>query len=289
VVGVALTALGGATLGAAAGAAAHQIDVIVSFFPLAEAAQQVGGGAVSVRNLTPPGAEPHDLELTPDDRETIDDADLVIVLGGGFQPAIEDAAEQRNGATLDVIDELETADRERALTDPHLWLDPLQMERIVEHVERALAEAAPGAGERFARRATNYRADLAALDADFETGLADCDRNLIVTAHDAFGWLAGRYGLRQEGVAGIDPESEPGPERVAELADLVERTGTTTVFTEELVSPDVAETLAREAGVKTKVLSPLEGLTDRQQENRATYISVMRTNLRKLRAALACS
>jgi zinc transport system substrate-binding protein len=110
---------------APAAVAATRIEVVASFFPLAEAVKVIGGDRVSVRNLTPPGAEPHDLELTPDDRDAIEDADLVIVLGGGFQPAIEDATDDRDGATLDLIAQLPAADRKHARNDPHLWLDPV--------------------------------------------------------------------------------------------------------------------------------------------------------------------
>jgi zinc transport system substrate-binding protein len=162
------------------------------------------------------------------------------------------------------------------------------MRRIARRIEDALVTLRPADADGIERRGAAYREQLTALDADYRAGLADCERDIVVTSHEAFGWLVRRYGLRQAGVAGIDPESEPGPERLADLADLVQRTGTTTVFTEDLVSPKVAETLAREAGVHTKTLSPLEGLTGRQRDKGATYVSVMRTNLKKLRAALAC-
>ena len=133
-------------------------------------------------------------------------------------------------------------------------------------------------------------AQIDALDAEFETGLSDCERGTIVTAHDAFGWLAKRYGLEQQAIAGISPDQEPSADRLAELADLVEAQGVTTIFTEELVSPDVAETLAREAGdMRTEVLNPLEGLTDEESDAGDDYLSIMRDNLSKLRQALGCS
>jgi zinc transport system substrate-binding protein len=284
-----ITLLASPLLAPTAGAARHRVEVVASFFPLAEAAKQIGGADVTVRNLTPPGAEPHDLELTPDDRDALEDADLVIALGGGFQPAIEDAVDQRDGASLVLVDNLPAKDRAHAKTDPHLWLDPVQMRRIATQVARALTKADPKAADGIARRAAAFDVELGSLDTDYRTGLSHCERDLVVTSHAAFGWLARRYGLRQEGVAGIDPESEPGPDRIADLADLVARTGTTTVFTEDLVSPKVADALAREAGVKTETLSPLEGLTDAQRAHGATYVSVMRANLRKLRTALGCS
>jgi zinc transport system substrate-binding protein len=146
----------------------------------------------------------------------------------------------------------------------------------------------PGRADAVREAAESYRLEVEALDAAFEEGLSDCDRRLIVTSHAAFGYLADRYGLRQEAVAGISAEAEPQPDRLADLADLVRREGVTTIFTETLVSARVAETLAREVGVGTAVLDPIEGLTPEQEDAGATYRSVMLENLDALRAALGC-
>lgn len=263
----------------AAGATSKR-TVVASFYPLAYAAQQVGGARVAVTNLTPAGAEPHDLELSPAQMDRLLDADLAVVLGEGFQPAVEKAADGRDGVTVRIL---------RAHTDdPHVWLDPVRMQGIVRDIQRGLTRADPAGRQTYARNASTLIGRLDALDQQFRAGLADCDRNLLVTSHEAFGHLAARYGLRQEGVAGIDPSAEPDARRVGELADLVRRDHVTTVFTEALVSPRVADTLAREAGVTTETLDPLEGLTDRARAAGADYFSVMTTNLDKLRAALGC-
>lgn len=269
-----------AALGAGPAAAKRKVTVVASFYPLAWAAQQAGGDRVTVTDLTPPGGEPHDLELSPDDRDAIDSADLVIILGGGFQPAVEDAAAQRDGRTLVIIDELSPADRRHVRRDPHLWLDPQTMAEVVTTVARAVK----------ADGRVHLRQELDALDADYADGLATCDRDVIVTSHEAFGWLARRYGLRQQAIAGIDPESEPSPDRLAKLADLVKKKGVTTIFTEDLVSPKIAQTLAREAGgVRIAVLSPLESLTKAQRARGDDYLDVMRENLSQLQRALGCS
>jgi len=283
---VALTA----PLSTVAGAAGRsRVRVVASFYPLAWAARAVGGPAVRVTDLTPSGAEPHDLELTTDDRDAIDDADLAVVMGHDFQPAVEAAADDRDGPTVKVLDRVDVG-ADAADRDPHVWLDPVLMEQIVDAVERALQRVAPSRAVEFERRANATIGELESLDRDYRTGLADCDRRLLVTAHEAFGWLAKRYDLRQQGIAGIDPESEPDPKRLGELADLAQREGVTTVFTEDLVSPKVARTLAREAGgLQTEVLSPLESLTDGARSRGDDYADVMTTNLVKLRRALGCS
>jgi zinc transport system substrate-binding protein len=157
-------------------------------------------------------------------------------------------------------------------------------------VADALGEADPEHARAYRRNAARFDAELRALDRDFHEGLAGCSSRVVVTAHDAFGWLADRYDLEEHGVAGLEPDAEPDPDRLADLADLAQREGVTTVFTETLVSPRVARTLAREAGgLRTAVLDPLEGLDDERIEAGDDYVSVMRVNLERLRAALGCT
>jgi zinc transport system substrate-binding protein len=249
--------------------------VVASFYPLAFAAQEVGGATVRVRNLTPPGAEPHDLEATPADVEELRDADLVLLLGEGFQPQLEDAA----GDGDHVLHALDTPGLRSDHGDAHVWLDPLRYARIVERVGSAL-------DRREAARELSRR--LRALDRAYRDGLADCARREIVTSHEAFAYLAERYGLEQIAVGGSSPEGEPSTRSLERVVDAVRETGATTVFTEPLVSSRVAETIARETGARTAVLNPIEGLTEDKQEGGADYFTLMRANLAALRKALSC-
>jgi zinc transport system substrate-binding protein len=256
-------------------------SVVASFYPIFEAAERVGGERAEVQNLTAPGAEPHDLELTPDQVDLLLDADLVLYLGEGFQPAVEEVVDGREGLTVDLL-------RQTDEEDPHVWLDPVLMADLVGLVARGFSEADPDGREAYQDNARAYREEIDALHGEFLAALANCDRRLIVTSHDAFGRMAEQYDLDVEAITGISPEAEPDPARLAELTDLVEREGVTTIFTETLVSPEVAETLAREAGVRTAVLNPIEGLTPEQAEAGDTYLSLMRDNLESLREALGC-
>ena len=287
------------------------LEVVAAFYPVAEAAEQVGGDLVEVTNLTPAGTEPHDLELTPDQVDDIEDADVVFYLGQGFQPAVADAAERRGDdeATVDLLDGValesgasEALESEESgeegeggdehgdeALDPHFWLDPQLMADAVDEIGAALGDADPANAEAFGAGALRYDGELAALDQEMEAGLSDCERDEIVTSHAAFYYLATRYGLTQLPIAGLSPESEPDADRLADLADRVEEDGITTVFYEDLVSPDVAETLANEAGVETARLSPLEGLTEDQVDAGDDYLSVMRQNLAALQDALGCA
>jgi zinc transport system substrate-binding protein len=260
------------------------IDVVVSVSPLFEAAQRVGGERAEVSNVVPPGAEPHDVELAPNQVDQLLDADLLLYLGGGFQPAVEDVAATRGGMSVDVLAEVAPEET----TDPHIWLDPPQMAEIVEVVAAALTEAVPAGADAYERRAEEFREDIDQLHQTFEEGLADCERRTFVTTHAAFGHLARRYGLVERSIAGLEPESEPDPARLAELEDLIRKEGATTVFTEPLVSPRVAQTLARETGARVAVLDPLEGTSSGEATPETSYVGLMEQNLEALRAALGC-
>jgi zinc transport system substrate-binding protein len=269
--------------GSGASAGSEGTNVVAAFYPLAWAAERVGGDEVDVRNLTPPGAEPHDVELTPRDVERIRSADVVVYLGAGFQPAVEDAVEGADGTTVDVLEGIELApaeENEEGLTqDPHIWLDPTRYAAAVETIAESLDRGKEG------RALVD---ELEELDRQFETGLSDCDRREFVTSHAAFGYLADRYDLEQISISGVTPEAEPTPQALEEVVDRVQASGATTIFFETLVSPRLAETVARETGAETAVLDPLEGLSEEDLDRGADYLSVMRDNLAALRRGLGC-
>jgi zinc transport system substrate-binding protein len=274
-------------------AAGGPVRVVAAFYPLFEAVQRVGGAGVKVTNLTPAGSEPHDVELNTRQVDRIEDADLVVFLGQGFQPALEKAAARAKGAKVDILDGLGSLlpapeGDDKLVVDPHMWLDPRLFQQIVNEVAAALAVADPANAATYEANAAAYTRELEDLDAAFSAGLATCARRVVVTSHAAFGYLAGRYGLTQEAIAGLEPESEPSPKRLADLAGRVRSEGTTTIFYETLVSPKVARALAREAGVTTAVLDPLEGLSDSEAKAGRTYLSAMGENLDALRSALGC-
>jgi len=287
---VALSGWSGGSAGNAAGGAAaagRRLRVVVAFYPAAFLARRVGGIRVSTTTLAPPGVEPHDLELTPGQVDDLESADVAVIGGGGFQPVVEDAAGQRDGPTVDLWRSVPA--KQRRAGDPHVWLDPVLVLRMVDGIEHAFARVDPRGRGSYARNARALRSDLHLLDARFRAGLAHCARRDVVTSHDAFGYLAREYGLRQRSVSGLAADTEPGPERLAQLADFVRKHHVTTIFTETLVSPRVAKTLASEAGgVHTATLDPLEGLSRARIARGASYLTVMRENLTALRTALGC-
>jgi zinc transport system substrate-binding protein len=283
-----------------AGGGSAGLDVAAAFYPLQYVTEAVGGDRVEVENLTTPGAEPHDLELAPRQVAQLGEADLAVYLSG-FQPAVDDAVAAQAPAALDVAQEVDLVPAQHAdehgdepadehadeSVDPHFWLDPVRLADAGDAVAARLAELDPEGAQTYEANAARLREELQELDAELSAGLASCDVDILVTSHAAFGYLADRYGFTQVGISGLDPDSEPDPRAIAEVADLVRESGVTTVYSEVLVDPAVAETVAAEAGATTAVLDPVEGITDRSAGD--DYPSVMRANLQTLREGQGCS
>jgi zinc transport system substrate-binding protein len=255
-------------------------SVVAAFYPFAYVADRVAGGHAAVVNLTPPGAEPHDLELAPQQVAQVAEAD-VVVYQRGLQPAVDDAVRENTAGTVVEVPESAPA------ADPHVWLDPTAMADLANRLARTLAAADRAHADDYRRNADALVADLRALDHDFRRGLAHCERRTIVTSHAAFGHLAQRYHLRMVPIAGISPTEEPSPARLSALQGIVERRDVTTIFSETLASPELARTLAAEVGVRTAVLDPIEGLSPATSDE--DYLSLMRSNLSTLRKANGCT
>lgn len=283
---VAIATLGG-LLASCVADAGGRVRVVASFYPLAWAAAEVGGGRVDVEDLTPPGGEAHDVTLSAAQRADVQGAAVVLLLGRfGFQPEIERAAAEASGSVVDVAGDLALAPGQGDMPyDPHVWLDPVRMEGIVGVVARALASADADGADGYLRRADALRADLRRLDADYRAGLAGCAYRTIVVTHEAFGYLAARYGLSQLGIEGLAPESEPAAARVEAAIDAI-RSGRAApaVFHEATEQGRrTGEAVASDAGVPALPLSTLES-----RPRSGDYLSVMRANLETLREGLRC-
>lgn len=269
------------------GAGHGRLSVLASFYPLQLVAQQVGGDRIDVTSLTPPGAEPHDLELSPAQVVRVGSANLVVYLSA-FQPAVDDAvaaaapAHVVDAAKLTTLMPLAGAS---GTIDPHFWLDPSRMPAVARAVADQLSIVDPAGAATYAANAAALSARFDALDAEYASGLATCADRAFVTSHAAFGYLAARYHLEQVAISGLDPEADPSPDRLAQISRLVKDRGIRTIFFETLVSPKVAETLAADLGVQARVLDPLEGVSDPSQD----YFSIAEANLSALKMALSCS
>lgn len=275
--------------GVSTGAPEGELGVVASFYPLAFVSERIGGDPVQVTNLTAPGAEPHDLELRPQQVAQVAEAKVVVYLKG-FQPDVDKAVQgQAKGKVVDastLVPMLSRTGGENGGPDPHVWLDPIRLSTIAGAVAAQFTAADPANAGAYADRLAKLQADLAELDMEYATGLRTCQRREIFTSHAAFGYLADRYHLTQVALSGLDPEIEPTPQQLADVAAEAKAKGATTIFYETLVSPKVSETIAREVGAQAAVLDPIEGLP---AGSSGDYLSVMRSNLAALQKALGCS
>ncbi|MFJ4459778.1 metal ABC transporter substrate-binding protein [Streptomyces sp. NPDC088928] len=303
VAGAAVLGLTALTACSSSDAADHKngdkLDVVASFYPMQFLAEQIGGKHVSVTTLTKPGVEPHDLELSPRQIGGLTDADFILYLKG-IQPAVDDAIGQSgakhvvDAAKLTTLEDhgTETGADEHghehhdgeAGADPHIWLDPVKYAEVAQGVGKALEKSDPDHAADYRKNTDALVTKLDGLNTAYENGLKNTATKTFITTHSAFGYLAERYGLTQEGIAGIDPEAEPSPARLDEIHTIAEKNKVTTVFFETLASDRTAKTVAKDTGLKTGVLDPLEGITDKSKGT--DYIEVMQSNLAALEKAL---
>lgn len=275
---------------------AHRLSISTTIYPLYEVVKQVGGDKVAVTNITPPGVEPHDYEPTPQQLATISKSAMVVHNGTMFEPWLGKFLSDYLGVKVSASTGLslkpaysdENGELITGVYDPHYWLDPVLMQTVTDTIQKSLADADPDNASYYAERAAAYRQKLVALDELTGRSLARCQVNTIVTAHSAFAYFAERYGLKQVAIAGLGPDAEPTAAQLASLAELVRREQLSYIFFESLTSPKLAETLAKETGIKTAVLDPIEGLTDADQKAGKTYLSIQEENVVSLRRSLTC-
>ncbi|MGW0417590.1 metal ABC transporter substrate-binding protein [Streptomyces sp. NPDC003015] len=297
----ALAALSACSTDSAAAGDTGKFDVVASFYPMAFLAEQIGGDHVSVTSLTQPGQEPHDLEISAKQTVALEKSDAVLYLKN-LQPAVDKAVDQ-SGVTTKIdassLTELEKhgnevgghaaehddhADEELSGLDPHIWLDPVRYSQVAEGVGKAFEKADPDHAADYKANTAALVKKLDALNTKFETGLENTGTKVFITTHAAFGYLAERYGLTEEAINGLDPESEPSANRVRDLEKMAKADGVTTVFYETLVSDRTAKTIASDAGLKTDVLDPIEGITKKSRGK--DYFAVQEANLKALQSAL---
>ncbi|WP_329387904.1 metal ABC transporter substrate-binding protein [Streptomyces sp. NBC_01716] len=297
--------------GGAAGKSGGKLAVVASFYPMQYLAEEIGGDHVDVSTLTKPGVEPHELELGTRQAAQLGEADYILFLKG-IQPAVDEAITAAgvpntvDAASLTTLEKHgsevghdhgdehgdEHAGEEHAGeehegeagTDPHIWLDPVKYAEVAKGVGASLEKADPDNAAAYRKNTTALVERLTTLDTAFKEGLADTSTKTFITTHSAFGYLAERYGLTQESISGLSPESEPSPARIKELRSIAAEDKVGTVFFETLVSDKTAKTVAADSGLRTDVLDPIEGITEKSKG--ADYVEVMKSNLAALEKAL---
>ncbi|MFF7328862.1 metal ABC transporter solute-binding protein, Zn/Mn family [Streptomyces sp. NPDC008150] len=279
-------------------------DVVASFYPMAFLAERIGGSHVHVTSLTSPGQEPHDLEISARQTASIEESDAVLYLKN-LQPSVDSVVAQSGVRTKIDAASLTTLEKhgtevgghaaahdsqqsaEDAGLDPHIWLDPVRYAQVARGVGKAFEKADPDHAAAYRKNTATLVGQLDDLNTRYQNGLRSTKTKVFITTHAAFGYLAERYGLTEEAVNGLDPESEPSVKRVRELEKLAKADGVSTVFYETLVSDKTAKTVAQDADLRTDVLDPIEGITAKSRGD--DYFSVMDANLTALRKALGAS
>lgn len=296
-----LGALSACSSSSAAAGDSGKFDVVASFYPLAFLAEQIGGSYVHVTSLTQPGQEPHDLEISAKQTAQLQESDAVLYLKG-LQPSVDDAVAQSeirtkvDAASLTSLEEHgnevgghaaahDTHQGEEAgAEDPHIWLDPVRYAQVAKGVGAAFEKADPKHADTYKKNTEALAKKLDDLNTRYADGLRNTKTKVFITTHAAFGYLAERYGLTEEAINGLDPESEPSAARVRDLEKMAKADGVSTVFYETLVSDKTAKTIAKDANLKTDVLDPIEGITPKSRGR--DYFQVMDSNLKALQTAL---
>jgi zinc transport system substrate-binding protein len=295
-VAAALTATGCAAPSTTGGSGA-KMNIAVAAYPLQFLAERIVGDAGTVTNLTPPGTEPHDLELSARQVADLAASDAVVYIAG-FQAAVDDAiktATPKLAINAAAKVSLLTAGQDGAdgggelpasAVDPHVWLSPANMVTMAQTISDALVTARPDLASTITTNTTSLEAELKALDQHYRSGLASCARPQFITSHAAFGYLAHEYGLVQIPIAGLDPTTEPSAARIAAVQKLAKQYGVTTIFFETLTSDAVAKSIAGDLHLQSAVLDPIEGITSTSAGT--NYLEVMQSNLTALQKANQC-
>ncbi|MEW6713567.1 MAG: zinc ABC transporter substrate-binding protein [Nitrospirota bacterium] len=272
--------------------ASDKIKVAASFYPLAHFAEQVGGDKVDIIKIIPGNAEPHEYEPTAKDIVKIQTSRVFVFNGAGFEPWAERILgdlKKKGILTLQLADHFTLlGDKEGTKYDPHIWLDPLFAIKEVELIMDIFIMADPVNGDYYRSNCALYTGKLLLLKDRYDSGLKSCKNRDIVVSHNAFGYLAGRYGFEVHSITGLSPEEEPSPRRMAEIIQISRAKNIKYVFTELLANPKIAETIANEVGAEILFFSHVDGFTDNDIMAGKTYISAMDENLRNLRLALSC-
>ncbi|MBM3231528.1 zinc ABC transporter substrate-binding protein [Candidatus Peregrinibacteria bacterium] len=285
---------------------AEKLKVSASFYPLAYLSERIAGDAAVVTQVIPSGVEPHDYEPTPQQLTAVYESKILVMNGQGLDPWAEKSREQITSKGISMIVATEGADLLSSVReeeeehegeeehhvegefDPHVWLDPVQMRSVAVRIRDAFIAADPSHAETYRVNADALIADLNALDSRFRSNLKTCTQTKVIVSHDAFRYMARQYDFETLALAGVSPDEEPSPKKIAEIIDTAKREKLKVVFFETLVSPKLAESVANGAEAQTLVLNPIEGLTSEDLAQGKTYLTVMQDNADNLAIALEC-
>lgn len=296
--------LSGCNTEAPAKSSSDKLKVYASFYPIYFAAEQIGKDKIELHSVIPNGSEPHDYEPSIREIANVEKGDIFIFNGVGMEPWAEklsDNLAKKGVKTLNLSQYVELIkiedeehnheehshdDHDHGLYDPHIWLDPINMDKMAYQIMLEISELDKTNESFYKKNYEEFSEKIKEMDLSFSSELKNVSKNNILVSHQAFGYLTKRYGLEQIPVTGITPHEEPSPGTIAKLLDIIEEEGFEYIFLESLASPKVVELLAREGNLQVLELNPVSGLTIEQQEKKEDYFTLMEKNLENLKKAL---
>jgi len=296
---------------AADGTSGSKLKVVASFYSMYDFASKIAGDRAEVSCLVPSGTEPHDWEPSTTDLMALEEADVLVYNGAGMEHWVEDTLKGLSNDKLVVVEaskdvkllELsaeameheheeheheheEHEGHDHGSTDPHCWLSPSNAAIEMKNICEGLIKSDPEGRETYQANFEKWENECVSLDGEYFQRLEVLPGRTIVVSHEAFGYLCSQYGLTQMAIEGIEADSEPDAQKMAEIVEFVKKNNVKVIFTEELVSPKVAQSIAEASGATVEELNPLEGLSEEDIAAGKDYFAVMRSNLDALEKAL---
>ncbi|MFA6416789.1 MAG: metal ABC transporter substrate-binding protein [Patescibacteria group bacterium] len=278
----------------------EKLTVVTTIFPLYDFAKAIGGDRAEVSLLLPPGVEAHSFEPKPSDIARINSASIFIYTGSFMEPWAEDIIQGADNQNLRAVDAsmgitlipgvFHDEDEPAGANDPHIWLDFVNDQQIVQAIAAAFSAQDPKNAAYYETRATAYQETLKMLDSKYQTTLTNCaSREIIYGGHYAFGYLARRYNLEYSAAQGVSPDAEPTAQDLINLVNQIKNNNIKYIFYEELSSPKVAETIAQETGAQMLLLNAAHNLSRENLAAGKTFSQVMEENLNNLKIGLQCN
>lgn len=271
----------------------HKLSVVTTLFPLYDLAKNIGKDKVDVILLLPPGTEAHNFEPKPSDIIKINQADIFIYTGEFMEPWTQDIIRGITNKEVSIVDsstgiEL-MKEGEHGGIDPHFWLDFDNAKTMIHTITLALMQSDPANSQYFQENAHQYEDVFTKLDVDYTESLSKCEtREIVYGGHYAFGYLARRYSLQYFAAQGFAPDSEPTANDLVKLVEQVKKDNIQYVFFEEMTSPKLAETIAKETNAKMLLLNAVHNVSKEDIEKNVSFISIMEENLKNLQIGLGC-
>lgn len=286
-----------------------QISIYTTVYPLQYFAERIGGDAVNVQSIYPPGADEHTFDPTQKDMMALADADLFFYIGLGLEGFVENAEKTLKNehvkmiATADLITEdmLEEGhshdeedyeeegheDHHHGDVDPHVWISPVLSDVLALSVKEALIEAAPEQKAVFEKNFEALRDDLIKLDREFMEMAETAPTKTFYVSHAAFGYIADTYGLEQIAIAGLNSQSEPSQKQLAALVKEAKEQNVKYILFEQNITSKLTDVIRKEIGAESLLLHNLGVLTQDDIQNKEDYLSLMQRNIKTLKQALS--